>query len=247
MIKAICRRPRQAFARLCLSAIFALTLVAAVSVAGKQARADETVSIGGSRAVLLRPATPRASVILMPGGNGEISAGPGGRIGSLGNNQLVRTRNAYKAHGLAVLVVDANVNLAAAIDYMRKIKSPVTVIGTSRGTLRAAQGIARGARPDALVLTSGFLSNESGSGQNVENILGSPASLPPTLVIHHRQDGCRFTRPAGVAPFIKWAGGKARVVWLDGGSAPGDPCHAKSHHGFLGLDGRVVSAAAGFH
>ena len=219
----------------------------AIVLCFSSARADETVSVGGSQAVLLRPATPKASVILMPGGDGEIAAGPGGQISRLKNNQLVRTRAAYKRRGLAVLVVDADVNLAAAVDYMAKIKRPVTVIGTSRGTLRAARGIAHGARPDALVLTSGFLTDASGSRQNVANILGSPGKLPRTLVIHHRQDGCRFTRPAGVAPFIKWAAGKARVVWLDGGIAQGNPCKAKSHHGFLGLDGKVVSLAAGFH
>jgi hypothetical protein len=228
----------------CFAAAWIATVL--VLIGSGHARADETVSVGGSQAVLLRPAAPKASVILMPGGDGNIAASPGGQIGGLKNNQLVRTRNAYKAHGLAVLVVDANVNLAAAVDYMRKIKSPVTVIGTSRGTLRAAQGIARGARPDALVLTSGFLTDASGSSQNVANILGSPGRLPRTLVIHHRQDGCRFTQPAGVAPFIKWAAGKARVVWLDGGGAQGNPCQAKSHHGFLGLDGKVVSLAAGF-
>ena len=79
-------------------------------------RADETVSISGSNAVLLRPSVPRASVILMPGGDGYIAAGPGGTIGKLKGNQLVRTRNAYLAHGLAVLVVDADVNLARAVD-----------------------------------------------------------------------------------------------------------------------------------
>jgi hypothetical protein len=78
------------------------------------------------------------------------------------------------------------------------------------------------------------------------NIVGSPAALPKTLVIHHRQDGCRLTLPAGVDPFIKWAGGKARVVWLDGGSEKGDPCEAGGHHGFAGLDAAVVNLAAGF-
>ena len=129
---------------------------------------------------------------------------------------------------------------------MRAIKGPVTVVGTSRGTLRAAEGIAAGAHPDALVLTSGFLSPESGSGQNVEAILGSPSRLPHTLVIHHRQDGCRFTQPAGVEPFIKWSAGWARVVWVDGGSDLGNPCQAKGHHGFAGLDGKVVGLAAAF-
>ena len=79
-------------------------------------RADETVSIGGSNAVLLRPSAPRATVILMPGGDGYIAAGPGGTIGKLNGNQLVRTRNAYLAHGLAVLVVDSDVNLTRAVE-----------------------------------------------------------------------------------------------------------------------------------
>jgi hypothetical protein len=223
-------------------AVMALAIIAATS----PARADETVSIGGTEAVLLKPAAPHASVILMPGGDGRIAAGPGGAINRLKGNQLVRTRKAYEAHGLAVLVVDAGVDLKAAVAYMRAIKGPVTVIGTSRGTLRAAEGIADGARPDALVLTSGFLSPESGSGQNVMNILGSPSRLPRTLVIHHRQDTCRVTLPAGVEPFIKWSAGRARVVWVDGGVSVGNPCEAKAHHGFNGLDGRVVSIAAGF-
>jgi hypothetical protein len=180
-----------------------------VGPAGGSAFADETVNIGGSRAVLIKPNAPRASVILMPGGSGAINAGDHGDIHSLNFNQLVRTKNAYAARGLAVLVVDAGTPLDAAVQYMAAIKRPVTVIATSRGTIRAAEGIARGARPNALVLTSGLLSAESGSGQNVMSILGSPASLPRTLIIHHNQDSCRLTLPAGVEPFVKWSAGRA--------------------------------------
>jgi hypothetical protein len=228
-----------------LTAFGILAMLAGMPLA--PARADETVDIGGSRAVLSKPRAPRASVILMPGGSGAINAGANGEINGLGGNQLVRTRSAYARRGLAVLVVDAGVNLASAVQYMAAIKRPVTVIATSRGTLRAAEGIARGARPDALVLTSGFLSTESGSGSNVESILGSPALLPRTLIIHHRQDGCRVTLPAGVDPFIRWAGGRARVAWLTGGTETGNPCEAFAHHGFNGIDGQVVGLAAGFH
>ncbi len=210
------------------------------------ALADETVDIGGSRAVLIKPAAPRASVILMPGGSGSIAAGDHGDIHALNFNQLVRTRQAYAARGLAVLVADAGTPLAAAVQYMAAIRRPVTVIATSRGTIRAAEGIAGGARPDALVLTSGLLSPESGSGQNVMSILGSPASLPRTLVIHHRQDGCKLTQPAGVEPFVKWSAGRARAVWVSGGSEEGDPCEARAHHGFNGQDGQIVGIAAGF-
>ena len=225
--------------------IFAISI--AIVAFGGAARADETVTIAGSRAVLIRPAAPRASVILLPGGDGAIRAGGQGDIHGLLGNQLVRTRQAYASRGLAVLVADAGTDLKSAVDYMAAIKRPVTVIATSRGTLRAAEGIARGARPDALVLTSGFLSQESGSSSNVVSILGSPAALPRTLVIEHRQDGCKFTQPAGVDPFIRWSGGRARVSWLSGGADEGDPCEARGHHGFNGLDGQVVGLAAGFH
>jgi hypothetical protein len=230
--------------RFCGTIVMAAVMLALAQAA---ALAQETVDIGGSKAVLLRPGAPHASVILMPGGDGYIGAGPGGTITKLRGNQLVRTRGSYLARGLAVLIVDANVDLSRAVAYMAAIKRPVTVIATSRGTLRAAYGIARGAKLDALVLTSGFLTNSSGSRENVANILGSPKALPPTLVIAHRHDSCRKTLPAGVEPFIHWAGGRARAIWLDGGINSGDPCQARAYHGFNGLDGQVVSLAAGFH
>lgn len=226
------------------SLLLGAALLAALALT--PALADETVTVGGSRAVLIKPAAPRGSVILLPGGDGAIRAGDNGDINGLRGNQLVRTRHAYAARRLAVLVADAGTDLKSAVDYMAAIKRPVIVVGTSRGTLRAAEGIARGARPDALVLTSGFLSADSGSGSNVMSILGSPAALPRTLVIHHRQDSCRATLPAGVDPFIKWSAGRARVSWLTGGVEEGDPCQARGHHGFNGLDGQVVALAAGF-
>ncbi|MBV9563277.1 MAG: alpha/beta hydrolase [Bradyrhizobium sp.] len=225
---------------------FRVVLFGLAILATTPASADETVTIAGSRAVLIRPAAPRASVILLPGGNGAIHAGDHGDIHALNGNQLVRTRNAYAARGFAVLIADYNTDLRAAVDTMAAIKRPVTVIATSRGTQRAAEGIAQGARPDALVLTSGFLSPESGASSNVMSILGSPAALPRTLVIHHREDSCKFTQPAGVEPFIRWAGGRARVSWLSGGAEEGDSCEAGGHHGFNGLDGQVVGLAAGF-
>jgi hypothetical protein len=213
-------------------------------------RADETVTVGGARAVLIKPSGAlKGSIILMAGGDGRLNIGPGGNIGSLKGNQLVRTRHAYAARGFAVLVPDANVNVAAAVKYMAGIARPVTLAGTSRGTQRAAEGIAAGARPDALVLTSGFLSPQSGQGVNrhvIRLVGGSPGVLPRTLVVHHRHDECHFTLPSGVPPFLDWAKGKASVVWLDGGANNGDACQAGGHHGFAGLDGQVVNAIVNF-
>ncbi len=49
-----------------------------------------------------------------------------------------------------------------------------------------------------------------------------------------------------MTPFLAWAAGRARVVWLDGGVSEGDPCEAFAHHGFNGIDGQVVGVVSGF-
>ncbi len=214
----------------------ALPAVAATKTTG--------VSVGGVNAALLTPDAAKGAIILLAGGDGQIGVGADGSIAKQGN-QLVRTRAAYAAKGFAVLVPDGGVNVAAAVQFMSKFGS-VTLVGTSRGTQRAARGIAAGARPARLVLTAGFLTDASGDGDHVVRILGSPARLPPTLVVHHRSDQCKKTLPAGVAPFVAWSKGKASAVWLTGGNARGNACRARHYHGFNGIDGQVVEAVAGF-
>jgi hypothetical protein len=222
-----------------MSKFILFALGAVLALASPVFAAEEVVTIGGGRAVLDKPAGARAGIILVAGGDGNLAIGADGQITRLRGNQLVRTRGAYRAAGLAVLTVDIGVDLGAAVQYMRGIVKSVTLAGTSRGTLRIAQAVAAGARPDAVVFTAGFM-------QQVQSILGSPGSLPRTLVVHHREDGCRVTPPGAVEPFAQWGGGKVRVVWMTGGTTTGDWCEAFAHHGFAGLDGRVVSVVAGF-
>ncbi len=94
----------------------------------------------------------------MPGGNGQINAGPErADRRSRAAISWSAPRESYRGRGLAVMITDADTNLAAAVDCMAQIKRPVTVIATSRGTAARRARIAAGARPDALVLTSGFL------------------------------------------------------------------------------------------
>lgn len=196
--------------RLCRALLLAMGLAFVSAPAPAASIEATTVSVGGVSAALLKGPHAHGGIILLAGGDGRIGVGADGSIAREGN-QLVRTRTAYAARGFAVLVPDCCVDVAAAVEYMRQF-GHVTLVGTSRGTQRAAHGIASGARPDRLALTSGFLSNESGDGDNVVNTLGSPAALPPTLIVHHRHDGCGKTRPDGVKPFLDWAGSKAHVV-----------------------------------
>ena len=216
--------------------IFA-ALLAFGLLAPTQAHADQAVQVGGAFALLNKPAAPRASVILIPGGDGVLNVRPDGSFSSLKGNQLVRTRKAYLAHGVATLTIDRGVSVADAVTYMRKVASPVVVVGTSRGTLRVPQSLS--AKPNGIVLTAGFL-------DEVRSRVGSPGGLPRTLIVHHRKDGCRHTPSSAVEPFKTWGGARVTVVWMDGGLDSGNPCQARAYHGFNGLDGSVVSTIARF-
>jgi hypothetical protein len=213
---------------------FAVVMTVLVPATGL---ADQVVSVGGALALLNKPGSARAAVILIPGGDGVLNVQQDGSFTNLGGNQLVRTRKAYLAHGIATLTIDRGVDVAAAVNYMRAISRSVVVVGTSRGSLRVPGALA--ARPNGIVLTAGFL-------DNVRSSVGSPAALPPTLIVHHRQDGCRHTPPGAVEPFKAWGGARVRVAWMDGGANVGDPCQARAYHGFNGLDGKVIATVAQF-
>ncbi len=242
------------------------------------AQAEKTVEIESRgqkiRALLIVPENPAGSVILLAGGHGKLNITPQGTITELAKNQLVRTRAAYAKAGYAVLVPDIAPDLktpsgvvngyrnsekfakdlGAAVEYMRKIRNPVVMIGTSRGTLSVANALARlkekSARPDAAVLTSGFLA-ASGEFQ-VRTFAGNdPAPFDlPMLVVHHRRDSCEHTLPSNVEPFKAWYeknGRKLDVIWMEGGLPPeSDACNALSPHGFYGLDDQVVARIAGW-
>mgnify|MGYP006285430071 CR=1 FL=1 len=203
------------------------------------------IKVGGVDSVLIKPEKPIASVILLAGGDGRIEVQSDGSIKRWGN-QLVRTRYEYSKKGFAVLVPDQGYNLSELVEYMKNIKRPVTVVGTSSGTQKAARGLYKGAKPDKLVLTAGVLSNASGHRDNVINIIETPDLLPPTLVIHHRYDHCKNTLPDGVPDFITWSKGKAKVIWVEGGEEVGDYCEAQAYHGFRGIDQKIVELVSQF-
>jgi hypothetical protein len=221
------------------SILRALATQALVAIASAPAiaQADQAVGIGGALALLNKPESPRASLILIPGSDGQLRIQKDGSFSGLVANQLVRTRKDYLKHGIATLTVDHDLSIPASIAYMRQITSPVVVVATSRGSLRVPAGLS--AKPDGIVLTAALL-------DDLRGMLGSPALLPRTLVLHHRQDGCYVTPPTSVPPFEAWGGTKVTVIWMTGGIDAGDACRARSHHGFNGLDDLVVSTVAQF-
>jgi hypothetical protein len=67
------------------------------------AQSEKTIEIESRgqkiRALLIRPANPAGSVILLAGGHGKLDITAQGHITSLAKNQLVRTREAYAKAG----------------------------------------------------------------------------------------------------------------------------------------------------
>ncbi len=216
-----------------------MTMLATLTclLAGLATARAETAEMGGYASLIMPKGKPRGSIILMPGGHGRLGITADGQITQLQGNQLIRTRANYAAAGFATLSLDASGDAAAAVRQMQGIARPVVVVATSRGATRIHAALA--GQPDGIVISSGMLDVFQGN-------VGSPAYLPRTLIIHHRQDGCYVTPPSAVEPFIAWSQGRARAVWFDGGSNEGDPCEARGYHGFAGQDGKVVGQVTSF-
>ena len=169
---------------------------------------------------------------------------PDGKIGWGAGNQVIRTRAQYAAAGFVTIVPDAAPDLAASnpkhayrsgpqhgqdlgavVAYARGLKTPVTVVGTSRGAVSAGALLAQssgGGRPDALVLTAPMLMTYGDQASFQKSLNNSPAKAQlPFLVVGHQKDGCKYTAPASIEAFTKWHGGKVDVVMLDGPDGPG--------------------------
>ncbi len=242
-----------------------------------------TISSRGQsiRAVQILPRLKLGSVILLAGGNGRLDITAAGTITKLANNQLVRTRAKYAQAGFVTLVPDlapdlkvgangvvANyrvgephaLDIGAMVVHLQAIKPPVIVIGTSRGSIAAANAVARapviiedgrriGGQPHAIVVTSAFLISHEGD-LSVKSAANDDAEklARPMLVVAHADDACAKTTPFDIPPFMQWYQSNGRplsvAVLSGGGPFKGDPCEALAAHGFVGLDNAVVLTVA---
>jgi len=131
-------------------------------------------------------------------------------------------------------------------DMRRRFAVPVWLVGTSRGTQSVA-AIALAlldapAAPDGLVLTSSILADPA--GRPVPAMPLEKLRLP-VLVVHHEQDGCAHCRPADLPALTdRLQSSRKQVLTFSGGANVGDPCEARAHHGFNGLETQVVPAIA---
>jgi len=216
--------------------------------------------------LLIRPSDkPVASVILFAGAHGRLALSPQG-IGWGEGNFLVRNRERFVQQGFLVAVIDAPSdrpqglwNFRASAEHAEDIKHviaelkrisdiPVWLIGTSMGTVSAANVAARlkDSGPDGLVLTS-TVTKESRQVNETVNSVRLRDIRVPTLVVHHKQDGCMVTpyeMAAALMRSLTQAPKKDLLTFTGGDLSVLDPCEEMSYHGFLGLDAEVVAAIA---
>lgn len=213
--------------------------------------------------LLIVPERIQASVVLFAGGHGRLAIDDYGTIHKLGGNFLVRSRDYFAREGMMVAVVDTpsdrrtlhnfRTSLAHALDikgviaYLRQKKDvPVWLVGTSRGTVSAANAATRlhEGGPDGIVLTSTVF--EPSRRPSVYNTDLNAIDVP-VLLAHHKHDGCKVTPYSGTSPFMNSVPNAAKVelITFEGqiGNA-GNPCGGKSAHGFLGEERIVVKAIA---
>ena len=214
--------------------------------------------------LLLRPErTPVASLIIFAGGDGNLAMTADG-IGQLQGNFLVRTRTRWVREGFLVAILDQPSdrksglwNFRTTSDHAEDVKQaiaamrelarvPVWLIGTSMGSLSAANAAARLTEggPDGVVLTSSVTETSKLSYETTRHA-GLGDIRVPTLVVHHKDDTCRSSPYSGaedILKALKRAPVKELIAFEGGSPAISAPCEAKAPHGYLGIEAKVVSA-----
>jgi pimeloyl-ACP methyl ester carboxylesterase len=227
------------------------------------------------RYALFQPdAAPRAIAILFVGGEGRLEISD--RVSpdwEANGNFLARAREYFRRRGFVVAIVNVPSDhsggygggfrtsaahaedIAAVIADLRRRSpgAPVWLVGTSRGTISAADVAARLQPPrgaDGLVLTSTVSKPPAGrrapARDDVFDIELSQIRVP-TLITYHRDDACDVVDQDDAPRILRqMANAPAKELMLfEGGDPPqSKPCEARAPHGYFGIEGKVADAIA---
>lgn len=267
---------------LCLLSAVALARASAAAPCGEAFSLD---THGGTRSryVFAAPSaasSPIATLVLLPGGSGYVNLDEQGCARALKGNSLVRSQALFHAAGFATALLDAPSDqqgedglagfrlsaehaqdLALVIAALRqRSAAPVWLVGTSRGTLSAANAAARlgpDAGPDGVVLTSALLAGQPGARKPwvAQSVFDLPLQQirQPVLLMAHEADLCPRSPPALMARLAEQLAASPRVSqrMLQGGSgltvgAGLAACEGQSPHGYLGQESEMVQTIRAF-
>lgn len=262
------RRWHGALLALCLGAMGAACAQAPATGGGESVQSIEVGRGARESFYLSLPVTPaRASVVLLAGGDGVVRVvDPPPAPGEHGNF-LVRTRRMFARQGFVVATPDVPSDHAQGIDgrfrssaaqaddllaLVRWLKAryalPVWLVGTSRGTVSAANAAVRlGPRIDGLVLSSSITRVSRRDAYTVRR-LDLASIRVPTLLLAQAEDSCALTPPGDAPALLEALGSRDKQILILSGGAPprSGPCEALAHHGFIGQERQAVERIARF-
>ncbi len=218
---------------------------------------------GGHQRVLYASSPhPRGTIIMLPGGGGDIGIERNGNIRH-DRNFVVRTRNLWVDRGYAVLIPDA-----LAHENLRGLRSlppyaalvgdivafahsqgpgPIFLLGTSQGSI-AAMNAAAHIKPGkiaGLVLTKS-VSRLGGSRETVFS--ADPQNVRvPALVVANHDDRCDVAPPQDAPHIVKAMSNSpdVRLLYVSGGiDRSKKPCGSLTPHGYYGIERSVVGEIA---
>ena len=172
-----------------------------------------------------KPGTPGYAVILMPGGKGVMDPrmADGKLVFSGGGNFLIRSRELFADGRFVAASTDATSTpariLAIAQDLQRRYGGiAIYVIGTSRST-------------DATMALSAPLDGQVAGFVHTSSMNGIATFDPRKyksrhLVVYHRMDACRVTKPSSSASSRASYG--TETIEMDGGISTGEDCEARA-------------------
>ena len=221
------------------------------------------------------------AVMLLPGGGGHLDLDARGCPRALQGNSLVRSIPHLRDLGFATALVDSpsdhvgddglagfrsssqhTEDLGKVIaDVRTRANGLVWVIGTSRGTISAANAASRlsgASAPDGVVLTSAVTSSARSTAKPwvSQTVFDLPLDRirMPVLVVGHAADTCPRTPPSSMESITAATkGAREQVVTVTGGPGGGgriqagiDACVGRSPHGFIEQEAEVAAGIARF-
>jgi pimeloyl-ACP methyl ester carboxylesterase len=203
----------------------------------------------------------KGTIILFVGGHGDIQLSKEG-MGWGKANFVTRTRGYWHDAGYETVIVDApsDRQYADAMhfghrnsiehyqDVLNVIKyidkgQPIWLSGTSRGSESVAYLATKiQDKIDGIILTSSI----TVSTQKGESILTLDLDkiTVPTFIASHKNDGCWVTPPRDLdrlGVLLSNVKVLEKKVYVGGYEQVNNSCKAKTYHGFLGIEGDVLS------
>jgi hypothetical protein len=242
---------------------FMILTAAVLSGAAAPAVTELPLADGGMQRLLYAASeSPRAILVMLPGGNGMVEFGPDGGFRRGGDALLLRTLPLWQAQGFAVAVLTPPNGMSLlgyrhtegyaaaigqAVDHLKEggADLPVWLVGSSQGAIAAVGGGARlGAKIAGIVIMSS-VSGRSGAGETLFDSEPERVAVP-VLIVANRGDACPASPPDDAPKIAEplTQAPRKEILYIESTTTKGQPCGAESPHSYFGSEEEAVERVA---